>query len=82
MEKYLVNLKINFIVKATLENLIIFFAIFPWVSFGLNQLDSQPWILFTLIIYYFYIQKVENLYLFYFWIITILFLTFTKAEII
>lgn len=34
-----------------LEFIVIFFSFFPWISFGLNNLDSQPWLLMSSIAY-------------------------------
>ena len=34
------------------ENLLIYFALLPYLSFGLNRYDSQPWILIFLLFYF------------------------------
>ncbi len=80
MVKFFENLKFSINIKLLIENVIVLFAIFPWVSFGLNQMDSQPWILFSLVIYYLYTKKIENYYFLYFWMILILILIVTNIS--
>ena len=64
--KFLINQKIF------LENIIIYLAIFPWVSFGLNRMDSQPWVLIFLIIYFLFTRKIYKINIFFFWVFTII----------
>ena len=54
------------------EFLILYCCLFPYVSFGLNNLDSQPWVLILLIIYTIFKQKIEKQNLFLLWVICIL----------
>ena len=35
--------KINFDITKFFGNLFIVFSLLPWVNFGLNNMDSQPW---------------------------------------
>ena len=35
--------KINFDITKFFGNLFIIFSLLPWVNFGLNNMDSQPW---------------------------------------
>ena len=39
-------------------NTLIIFALIPWVSFGLNNLDSQPWTFITAIIFCLFIKRI------------------------
>lgn len=39
-------------------DILIIFALIPWVSFGLNNLDSQPWTFIFAIIFFFVIKRI------------------------
>ena len=75
LKKFKEKFKVSIDIKILFENIIIYCAMFPWVSFGLNRMDSQPWILFSIVSYYLYIRKLNNKNLFYIWVITIILLT-------
>ena len=66
---------------ASLNNLfevfIIYLCLFPYVSFGLNRLDSQPGAIFFVIIYVFFKLRVEKKDLFILWMISILLILFS-----
>ena len=59
--KYLINYKI------WLENIVLYFAIFPYISFGILPYDTQPYVFIAIIIYLAFIKKIFYRNLFYLW---------------
>ena len=62
------SIKINESLKYILETLIIYFAMFSWVSFGSNNLDTQPFLFLVLILYFFIVNKINDIDIFYLWL--------------
>ena len=65
------TIKVDKIVKY-FEILIVYACLFPNVSFGLNSMDSQPWVLLLLLVYFSFKLKFEKNNIFILWVITIL----------
>ena len=58
-------------IKKKFEILIIYFCLFPYVSFGLNRMDSQPWALILVSVYILFNLKFEKRNIFFLWSISI-----------
>ena len=55
------QLKVNYSsIKKFFEIIIIYFCLFPYVSFGLNGMDSQPWALILVSVYILFNLKFEK----------------------
>ena len=54
---------------------------FPYVSFGLNRLDSQPWVLIFLALYFLFKIKFDNKAIFQLWVICIIISIFSMLYI-
>ena len=55
------QLKFNYSsIKKNFEIIIIYFCLFPYVSFGLNRMDSQPWALILVSLYILFNLKFEK----------------------
>jgi hypothetical protein len=52
------DFKINFDSTKFFGNLFIILSLLPWVSFGLNNLDSQPWAFIFAIIFFLAIKRI------------------------
>ena len=59
-------MKIN--LKTLSENLVILFSLFPYVSFGIINTDSQPWILIFLSIYFIINRNFNHINIIFLWI--------------
>ena len=47
--------KVSFSLGKSIGMVFLFFALFPWVSFGLNEMDSQPWYIFAAFFFLVYV---------------------------
>ncbi len=66
------QLKVNYSsIKKFFEIIIIYFCLFPYVSFGLNRMDSQPWALILVSVYILFNLKFEKRNIFILWLVSI-----------
>ena len=64
-------------IKRYYETLILYCCLFPYVSFSLNSLDSQPWTLLLVSIYFLYNLKFEERNIFILWLLSVFTIIFS-----